>query len=152
MFPLLIFKTTFNRLLLVYVSWVNRSDIVIKPKVVIKLEEGKSRMSISSDLVLSIGGTWILVLTSSLRHKPRTYRFKPQLTLLIWVIIYGIYLTCPSTNHILLQYSYFLQKIFSAFELQGLPKNVLNTIVYQTVIQRIQVSTTTYNKCLMITK
>ncbi|VDP76769.1 unnamed protein product [Schistosoma mattheei] len=33
-----------------------------------------------------------------------------------------------------------------------MPKNVLNTIVYQTVIQRIQVSTTTYNKCLMITK
>ncbi|XP_018649847.1 putative calcium-dependent activator protein for secretion [Schistosoma mansoni] len=34
--------------------------------------------------------------------------------------------------------SIIVKKIFSAFELQGLPKNVLNTIVYQTVIQRIQ--------------
>ncbi|RTG86777.1 calcium-dependent secretion activator [Schistosoma bovis] len=39
--------------------------------------------------------------------------------------------------------SIIVKKIFSAFELQGLPKNVLNTIVYQTVIQRIQVEETT---------
>ncbi|VDO71333.1 unnamed protein product [Schistosoma margrebowiei] len=39
--------------------------------------------------------------------------------------------------------SIIVKKIFSAFELQGLPQNVLNTIVYQTVIQRIQVEETT---------
>uniref|UniRef100_A0A094ZHY7 Calcium-dependent secretion activator 1 n=1 Tax=Schistosoma haematobium TaxID=6185 RepID=A0A094ZHY7_SCHHA len=39
--------------------------------------------------------------------------------------------------------SIIVKKIFSAFELQGLPKNVLNSIVYQTVIQRIQVEETT---------
>ncbi|CAH8490899.1 unnamed protein product [Schistosoma turkestanicum] len=39
--------------------------------------------------------------------------------------------------------SMIVKKIFTAFELQGLPKNVLNTIVYQTITQRLQVEETT---------